>query len=160
MGFTSRSEYAILAVYELSKVFSMGKTVSAQEIARKHRLSASFLLQTLRRLRAAGLVDAERGAQGGYKLLYSPDDVTIGYVVALSSPTTIENSAPFRKKSVGKNAAFPSRNGEKVETQVRVNLDTIWNQGEAKRQEFLNGITFSGLVSMESSPGTSLNFTI
>lgn len=163
MGFASRSEYAILAVYELSRVFSSGKTLSAQKIAKKHRLSSNFLIQTLRLLREAGLVDTERGAQGGYKLLVSPNDIALGYVVGLVESPAVsalvgENNR--QKNSEGDGASFSSRESETNDTEIRKNLDAIWNQGESKRQEYFNGITFSKLLSIDSAEENALSFTI
>ena len=163
MGFSSRSEYAILAVYELSRVFQSGKTVSAQKIARTYNLSSSFLIQTLRRLREAGLVDTERGAQGGYRLLSRPEDIALGYVVALveaPSPTPAEESG--QNTSQIKTTSFSPRVKKEKEFDVRNKLDEIWNQGESKRQEFFNSVTFSELTarSSDGKSASALNFNI
>lgn len=162
MGFTSRSEYAILAVYELARLFPSGKTLSAQEIAKKYDLSGSFLIQTLRRLREAGLIEAARGSQGGYRLLYRPDDVALGYVVALvetpcSSVSTREESSLKRKVNA---ESFTIRDHKRDAVKVQKNLEIIWNHGESKRQEYFNGITFAKLLSMEDAAEEALSFTI
>ena len=163
MGFASRSEYAILAVYELSRVFSSGSPLSAQKIARKYRLSSNFLIQTLRQLREAGLVDTERGAQGGYKLLINPNDIARGYVAALFelpiASSSAKENAPQRK-SVEDVASLSPREDGGNDMNVRKKLDAIWSQGESKRQEYFNGITFSMLLSMESIEENALSFTI
>ena len=163
MGFASRSEYAILAVCELSRVFSSGNTRSAQKIAKKYRLSSNFLIQTLRQLREAGLVDTERGAQGGYKLLVNPNDIALGYVVALVESPAVSASGGEnnrKKNREGDATSFSSRESESNDADIRKNLDAIWSQGESKRQEYFNGITFSKLLSMDSVEENALSFTI
>ena len=55
--------------------------MSAQAIAQDQNMPRKFLEAVLADLRRAGVVRAQRGAEGGYTLSQSPRDVTIGQVL-------------------------------------------------------------------------------
>ncbi len=170
MSLPSRSEYAVTAIYELSLFYQSGKLLSVQKIAKKYNLSASFLTQTLQRLREADLVETVRGARGGYRLLVKPEEITLGYVLALAekpSPST-KTTTQTALGSVSKPKSAPSprqrRRRANEETtnspsQLRNKLNELWQKAEAKRQEYLNSILISDLIS-KSAEEHVLNFTI
>jgi Rrf2 family protein len=54
--------------------------VSVTDVAADQGLSAKYLEQVLAALRSAGLVRSARGAQGGYALARSPEDITLRQV--------------------------------------------------------------------------------
>ena len=161
MGFPSRSQYAILAVYELSKTFRSARPTSAQTIADKYQLSVNFLIQILRSLRDAKLVETIRGAHGGYRLLIDPENVTLGYVVALTEDQE-SDASKNREDSKGKKKKSRSRSTrsrKRTEPDVRAKLEEIWQKAEAKRHEYFNGILFSDLISEPENEGV-LDFMI
>lgn len=55
--------------------------VTADEIAEAQGVPPAFLLNILKVLRTAGLVEAKRGATGGYRLARPPAEITVGDVV-------------------------------------------------------------------------------
>ena len=57
--------FALLAVLELAR--QPGRQISATEIADRYGISANHLAKVLRDLGRAGLVEAVRGAGGGYR---------------------------------------------------------------------------------------------
>ena len=57
--------FALLAVLELAR--EPGRQISATEIADRYGISANHLAKVLRDLGRAGLVEAVRGAGGGYR---------------------------------------------------------------------------------------------
>ena len=54
--------------------------VSVRDIAEQQRLSPKYLEQILRPLKAAGLIRAVRGKQGGYVLTRPPERITLKQV--------------------------------------------------------------------------------
>jgi Rrf2 family protein len=68
--------YAIYASLQLARE-SAGVPVSCTELARVGQLPKRFLLQILRRLVRHGLLHSTRGADGGYYLPRSPDEITL-----------------------------------------------------------------------------------
>lgn len=86
---SSRGRYGVKAVFELACRFGEGP-VSLTQIARTQGISEPYLEQLMPALKRAGLVEAVRGAQGGYVLQKTPDAVTVGDVVrALEGPIAL-----------------------------------------------------------------------
>ena len=76
MNVTRKQQYALRAVFELAKRQGQGPT-KISEIARIQAIPSRFLEVILNKLKHAGLVDAKRGAQGGYTLLANPGSLSV-----------------------------------------------------------------------------------
>lgn len=86
MRLTAKSEYGVLAAIDLACAYGHGP-VSAREIAERRHIPARFLEQLFVSLRRAGVVNAVRGAKGGFVLSRDPSEVTVLDVVeALEGP--------------------------------------------------------------------------
>ena len=79
MQITRQSEYAIKTILELSKNF--GESISAKEISVRQDVPEFFLKKTVQILARAGMVQTQRGASGGVKLIVKPQDITIADVI-------------------------------------------------------------------------------
>lgn len=55
--------------------------VSLSDIAARQRISLSFLEQLFGKLRRAGLVESQRGAAGGYRLVQSAENITLDTII-------------------------------------------------------------------------------
>lgn len=83
---SSRGRYGVKAVFELARRYGSGP-VSLALVARAQGVSEPYLEQLMPALKRAGLVEAVRGALGGYELAKTPDDISVGDVVrALEGP--------------------------------------------------------------------------
>lgn len=98
MKLSAKTEYACLAVLELSRAYEHDEPVRIRTIAAEHRIPSRFLVQILLQLKAAGLVTSTRGALGGYQLTRPPEEITLGEVISMiegqdstSSPATAKN---------------------------------------------------------------------
>ena len=80
MQINARSEYAVRAVLDLSIHYSDGY-VLAREIAKRQHIPPKFLPQILHSLRSADLLEATRGAKGGFRLRVPPGQLTVGRVI-------------------------------------------------------------------------------
>lgn len=72
------SESVVLGIHamiELSKNLESGCTI--KYLANKLEASEATLAKVLQLLRRSGLVIAQRGPEGGYKLAFSPDRITL-----------------------------------------------------------------------------------
>ncbi len=81
MKITARTEYATLAVLELS-LREGARHVQAKEIAEKQSIPLKFLEQILSQLRTAGVVKSVRGASVGYSLARAASEISLRDVVA------------------------------------------------------------------------------
>src|SRR5919201_1658316 len=80
MRFSKKSEYGLRALIELTE--EDGKSlVQRQDIAKRQNVPMEFLEQILLTLKNAGLLSSRRGIGGGYALIKSPDEISLGQVI-------------------------------------------------------------------------------
>ncbi|MFM7447820.1 MAG: RrF2 family transcriptional regulator [Leptolyngbyaceae cyanobacterium] len=82
MEFSSRLEYALLALLELSDHQADASPLKVCEIAAAQSIPHRYLDQILFALRRGGLVQAQRGVKGGYLLAKDPQQITLLQVMA------------------------------------------------------------------------------
>lgn len=80
MRVSSRGEYGVRAMLDLALHYGQG-AAPLKEVAKRQRISESYLEQLLGVLRRADLVKTIRGAQGGYELAREPDRIRMSDVV-------------------------------------------------------------------------------
>lgn len=76
---TKRTEYGLIALVHM--VDQGGEFVSAREISDIYPVPRRLLAEVLKDLTRSGLVESQRGANGGYALASSPESITVGTVV-------------------------------------------------------------------------------
>jgi len=82
MKLSKKSEYGLRALLELT--LADGKsTMQRHEIADRQRIPVEFLEQILLALKRAGLLSSRRGMKGGYALIKSPSEITLGQVIRI-----------------------------------------------------------------------------
>lgn len=82
MKLSKKSEYALRALLELTMAY--GKTtLQRQDIAARQHIPVEFLEQILLALKRAGLLASRRGMKGGYVLIKSPNEITLGQVIRI-----------------------------------------------------------------------------
>ncbi|MBW4652972.1 MAG: Rrf2 family transcriptional regulator [Kaiparowitsia implicata GSE-PSE-MK54-09C] len=77
MDLSCKSEYALLALVELSAHYAEGEPIQIRQIAAEQHIPDRYLEQLLAALRRAGLVRSQRGAKGGYMLAREPWKITL-----------------------------------------------------------------------------------
>lgn len=82
MELSSKSEYALLALIELSENCTNSDPLQIRQIASAQNIPDRYLEQLLATLRRAGLVRSQRGARGGYLLARSPWQITLYDVIS------------------------------------------------------------------------------
>src|SRR5689334_21160131 len=80
MIFTTKAEYGVRLLVELGRQGS-GQTVSLKAIAEAEALPLAYLERIVALLKKAGLVEATRGAHGGYRLTRQPSEIHMDEVV-------------------------------------------------------------------------------
>jgi Rrf2 family protein len=82
---SARSDYGIRALAELTAVGGPARTVT--ELAESQEIPARFLQNILLQLRRRGVVQSQRGTEGGYRLARPPEEITLAEVIrALEGP--------------------------------------------------------------------------
>jgi Rrf2 family protein len=82
MLFTQKNQYAIRAVFELAKRRDQGP-IKINEIAQAQKIPTRFLEIILNQLKHGGLLESKRGFYGGYTLIRSPDEITVGVILRM-----------------------------------------------------------------------------
>src|SRR3954447_6222000 len=79
MKVSTRGEYGVRAMVALAKNYGAGP-MSVTAISKNSAIPYAYLEQLILPLRKSGLVEARRGAQGGYRLTRPPEEVKVGEV--------------------------------------------------------------------------------
>jgi Rrf2 family transcriptional regulator, cysteine metabolism repressor len=82
MMFSTKAEYGVHVMAHLARMDGAGGPVSLSAIAEAEGLPLAYLEHLVQRLRRAQLVESRRGAQGGYSLARSADQITMAEVVS------------------------------------------------------------------------------
>jgi len=80
MRFTTKTEYGLVCLVYMAKHGS-ADLVTIKEIVVKERFSLSYIEKILQKLRAANIVTAHAGKQGGYSLARNPSQITVREIV-------------------------------------------------------------------------------
>ncbi len=91
MKITAQEEYGLRCIMHLARV-PFGETVNVRQIAEHEGLSTAYVEKLLYLLNRAGLTESVRGAQGGYRLAYPPEQINLRQVLeALGGVLTADN---------------------------------------------------------------------
>ena len=129
MDLSSKSEYALLALLELSPHFASGEPLQIRQIASQQNIPDRYLEQLLATLRRAGLVKSLRGARGGYLLARDPWKITLYDVVSC-----IEGFEP---------QADPAQSSPTPESLV---IQAVWGEARQAAETVLQKCTLQDLV--------------
>jgi Rrf2 family protein len=91
---SAKTDYAVRALLELT-VAGDGP-VKGERLAEAQAIPLKFLENILTDLRHAGIIRAQRGAEGGYWLARDPGSVTVGEIIrAVDGPlASVRGEAP------------------------------------------------------------------
>ena len=102
MRISARGEYAIKAVLDLA-LHRERDLVPIQEVAARQRIPQRYLEQVLLSLKRMGLLTSKRGSAGGYHLVRSPEDITVGEVLRAVEG----NGSAFGASGTGRDGVDP-----------------------------------------------------
>lgn len=111
MRVTAKADYAIRAVVELGArhaVAGPAQPMKGEAIAAAQQIPMKFCENILSELRAAGVVESRRGADGGYWLARDPNTVRLGDIIRIvDGPlAAIRGARPTDVEFVGSSAAM------------------------------------------------------
>jgi Rrf2 family protein len=108
--------------------------VQARSIARRHGIPIRFLEQVLHAMKKAGLVESQRGAQGGYLLTHKPSAMSVADIFeALEGPV-------FHRTLLGQ------RTRDRHAAKPELLLGDIWDQVQQAERKVLENITIEQLA--------------
>jgi Rrf2 family protein len=118
---SAKADYAVRAAVELAAATDE-KPVKAERIASAQDIPLNFLENILGELRHAGIVRSHRGADGGFRLAKSGDEITIADIIrAVEGPlASVRGGPPEETSYPGSSEALP-----RVWIAVRANLRKV-----------------------------------
>lgn len=79
MLITKKEQYALRAMHELAQNRGI-RLLKSSEIAEKQAIPLRFLEVILGQLKRSGIIESKRGYKGGYSMVSSPNEITVGDV--------------------------------------------------------------------------------
>ncbi len=147
MKLTTRGHYSVKALLDLSLQPGYGPA-SVRAIAQRQDLPAPYLEKLLIEMRRAGLVESVRGSQGGYQLVRSPAQISLGQILEAVGETI--NPLPHHSPDM-----------EQAEDWVTY---TLWNRLHQKLKEALYSISLEDLYydarSWQAAQGEATSFVV
>ncbi len=145
MKISRKADYALRAMLDLAIQVPPGGLARTAEIARRTGAPPKFLEAILAELRRAGLVESQRGAEGGHRLARNADRVTAGEVWrAVDGPTSIvDRLARRRLPAEGPARAIRSLWVQIEDAVVRAADSVTLEELEHRAQEASNVADFS-----------------
>ncbi|MCD8038476.1 MAG: Rrf2 family transcriptional regulator [Lachnospiraceae bacterium] len=110
MTISTKGRYALRIMLDLGA--RMEETVKLKDIAARQQISEKYMEQIIAVLNKAGYVRSTRGAQGGYRLVRTPAEYTVGMILRLTEGSL----APV--DCVAENALPCERNGRCATVEV------------------------------------------
>ncbi len=133
MKFSAKEQYGLRAMVELAKRYGQGP-VSLGTVAQSQAISLAFLEQVVMPLRAAGLLDSTRGANGGYALTRNPGSVTVAEILRALEGDVVSFSC------VSNAADAPCKRGEGA-----CGARQVWERVQGRLTEALDATTLADL---------------
>jgi Rrf2 family protein len=139
---SARVDYAIRAVIELASIEPVASgrppadyPVTSERIAKAQEIPPKFLESILLQLRRGGVVNAQRGPEGGYWLARPAGQITLAEVIEIiDGPLShVRGQIP---SDLGYNSAART-------------LQDVWLAVESQEREMLERVTFAHLASGE-----------
>lgn len=136
MRITSLTEYSLIITIHLARRRARGDgAIAARELAEIEKLPGEFAEQILLRLRRSGLVDAVRGAHGGYLLARDARDITVHDVMSASDRQTFEM-----------NCEHHPVDAERCAPESGCSIRPVWLGLQQRIDGFLRSVTLEDLL--------------
>ena len=133
MKVSKRATYGIMVAVDLA-IYAHETPIQARAIARRHGIPIRFLEQVLHAMKKAGLVESQRGAQGGYLLTHEPTAMSIADIFeALEGPVLHRLSVDQRTRN-------------RHATKPELLLDDVWEQVQQAERKVLENVTVEQLA--------------
>jgi Rrf2 family protein len=81
MKISTRGDYGLRALIELTHHFGEARPIQSSEIASRQKIPESYLEQLMTTLRKAGFIRSVRGPQGGHALVREPAALRVSEVI-------------------------------------------------------------------------------
>ena len=98
---STRVEYGVMALLDIAIHSENGISVSTAEISERQNVSQKYLEQILPLLRQAGLIRAQKGLRGGYRLSRPAANVKLSEVINALDADILADMEPVEEGRAG-----------------------------------------------------------
>ena len=138
---SQKCQYGLRAIFELAWQNSQ-KPVKISEIASNQAIPMQFLEVILSQLKQGRFVASKRGSKGGYLLIRSPGDLTIGEVIR------------FIQGPIGPVECIESSSADNCPLYGNCAFLSVWEKVQKAISDVYDNITFQDLVDQEKQKET------
>lgn len=150
MILTTKGRYAVIAIIELAES-SCNKPLTLATIAKKQKISLSYLEQIFSKLRKAGLVRSVKGPGGGYILAKSKINITIADIIRAIGENIKMTRCSSNKKSC---IASLTKNGS-GNAQIKCKTHGLWRGLENRIYAYLGSVSISDICDGSMASATN-----
>ena len=147
MRISTRSEYGLRALMELGQA---KRPMSLRDIANRQHISLDYLEQIMPALKVAGLIQARRGAQGGYQLTRDAEEITVldvlGALEGSLDPMACLSSAPL-----GLDTEDTVPLGDGCGASGSCAVQEVWREVKTAMETVLRRLTLSQLIERQQA---------
>jgi Rrf2 family iron-sulfur cluster assembly transcriptional regulator len=136
MRLTRAGEYAVRCVMCLARNGGNDKVVSRQDVASCGDIPPHFLAKIAQQLSRAGIIEILQGARGGYRLIVSPEKLSLLEVIEAIIGEIFLNDCVIRPESCHASSSCAVNN--------------VWMQARDQLRKTLSQVTFAQLLEEES----------
>lgn len=131
MKISTKGRYGLVAMTRIAVDSKSGDRVSIKQICEKEEISEKYMEQIISSLKKAKLVNSIKGQGGGYTLIKSPKEITVGDILR-----ALEGSLHTVSREEDQNGSVLAR---------CIN-DSVWNEFNQTIDKFVDSITLGNLV--------------
>lgn len=135
MRLTRAGEYGIRCVLHLAR-HGRGTLVSRKEIAARTDVPSHFLAKIAQQLARAGIIEIMQGANGGYRLLADPSEISLLAVIEAVIGEISLNDCVTRPGSCHNSATCA--------------IHRVWGKANRELRDTLRGTNFAAMAAEES----------
>ena len=135
MRLTRAGEYAVRCILCLAKK-GRGGLVSRQDVAACGDIPSHFLAKIAQQLSRAGIIEIQQGAKGGYRLLMSPEKLTLLDVIETIIGEIFLNDCVLRPESCNASSSCA--------------VNRVWLKARTQLRDTLREVTFAKLIADDS----------
>ena len=137
MMISTRGRYALRVMIDLAEQQTSSFT-PLKEIAARQEISEKYLESIVKNLVQNGFLEGLRGKGGGYRLVRSPEEYTVGSILRLMEGSLAPVACLEQR-------ALPCSREEKCRTLP------MWKKLYAMLNDFFDGVTLADLIDSERS---------
>jgi Rrf2 family protein len=135
MRLSARVDYALRAATELAACAGAGRPVTAERLAQVQGIPPKFLESILLQLRRSGIVTAQRGPEGGYRLARPAGKISLADVIRVVDGP-LANVRGHRPEELGYQGAATA-------------LQDVWIALRASERQILELVSLADVASGE-----------